>query len=142
MSPRDRERRLRDWRSVRIGATVSLAACVFWLFMDAFVLHSLAGLAAQAVLAIAVGFLLLRALRAPRRFPPGPDYAAIASMETEVWGRTFSHQGAPGESASAERRAEALSCVVCGFGAAAFHGNLCGRCSLRVQCESREAERS
>jgi hypothetical protein len=34
---------------------------------------------------------------------PRPDYAAIAAMETEIWGRAFGHAGAP-ETAPAPRR--------------------------------------
>jgi hypothetical protein len=70
-----------------------------------------------------------------------PDYAAIAAMEREVYGETFTHEGAPKPDTVAElhammddladrateRRLSERGCGICGYGAA-WMGGMCADC--------------
>lgn len=92
---------------------------------------------------IACVVLTTRVIRRQRAaIRPRPDYAVIARMEREVWGRTFEHDGAPGMSLSqlhaemddlAERAtARMRPCIGCGSGETRVGGK-CLDCYQRAK---------
>ena len=81
---------------------------------------------------------------------PRPDYASIARMEREVWGRAFEHDGAPGMSVAelratmddlAERAtARRNTCIGCDYPAA--YSGRCAACYRRWKAGRDDDRRS
>lgn len=97
-----RIRRARRTRALIVSAAVISAATIaVWLaagYLTAALMMAFA--AVLMTVNAAMQTVLIRRLRRQEATllhaaRPRPDYAAIAAMETEIWGRAFDHAGAP-----------------------------------------------
>jgi hypothetical protein len=97
-------RRIRKYRVLRVAATAAVVANVVTFAMN-LAIGSLVAIL-PAVLVIAAVLMAMwetrlisgqrqREAELLRETHPRPDYAAIAAMELEIWGRAFEHEGAP-----------------------------------------------
>jgi hypothetical protein len=101
-SLRRQVRRTRAARAlITAAAVIEAAAGATWLAGGQLITAAIMAVAVTLMLATAaLQTALIRRLRAQEArmahaARPRPDYAAIAAMETEVWGHPFHHAGAP-----------------------------------------------
>lgn len=94
MSTKSYEQRRRNLRSLRVGAIGGLTPSLIFVPLDIFVLHTLWAALVQSLLLLACASTVALVTRKMRRLVNWPS---VYRMEREVWGRTFEHEGAPGE---------------------------------------------
>lgn len=131
MSIKSQEQRQRHWRSVRGGATSGLIMSTLWVFVDIFGLHNLVGALIQGLLALACGGMVIFATRKMLCLSKPlsrVNWPSVYRMEREVWGRTFEHEGAPGEAGGPHGS----------FGTWPYHGEDRNRCTM---CDGRHGTR-
>ena len=139
---------VRAVRSWRIFNVVTLAFNLLLLTLNAVSGNILAVVNAAAVaILVAAVYVNTRTIhRIQERDRPRPDYAAIAAMERDIWGRTFEHAGAPegdpvaGFHAMMDGLAErGTKCRMCAHGHP-FLGGICAECARQRKRGGIDAE--